>query len=269
MGRRERRASRGEVPRSPRQGGRASRAVRDRLRHRRVRGRRPGASNRRSRHQRSRDARALRQDAVHRADRRRARGLLRGRARASRAGSRGGSGGGRHAQRDVRRPPPDAHRGADRRHVLRGRDQEVDLHGDERPAAPRGRPSDALLGQRRRRRPRRRLLRALGHRQDDALRRSCALADRRRRARLGRPRHLQHRGRLLREGDPPLADSGARDLQDDAHVRDDSRERRRRRARRARPRRRLEDREHARVVQAGADRRTRCPRSGRGTRARS
>ena len=78
---------------------------------------------------------------------------------------------------------------------------------------------------------RRDLLRALGHGQDDALRRSRALADRRRRARLGRQRHLQHRGRLLREGDPAVADGGAGDLQDDAHVRDDSRERRRGRAR--------------------------------------
>ena len=54
-------------------------------------------------------------------------------------------------------------------------------------------------------RPRRDLLRALGHGQDDALRRPRALADRRRRARLGRQRDLQLRGRLLREGDPPLA----------------------------------------------------------------
>ena len=45
---------------------------------------------------------------------------------------------------------PSRHGGADRRHVLRGRDQEVDLHGDERPAAARGRVPDALLGERRR-----------------------------------------------------------------------------------------------------------------------
>ncbi len=48
--------------------------------------------------------------------------------------------------------PPVAHRGAGRRDVLRRRDQEVDLHGDERPAAARGRVPDALLGERRRRR---------------------------------------------------------------------------------------------------------------------
>ena len=65
---------------------------------------------------------------------------------------------------------------------------------------------------------------------------------------------LQLRGRLLREGDPALARGRARDLQDDAHLRDDPRERRRRRERRARPRRRLEDREHARRLQARADR---------------
>ena len=34
--------------------------------------------------------------------------------------------------------------------LLRGRDQEVDLHADERPAAARGRLPDALLGERRR-----------------------------------------------------------------------------------------------------------------------
>ena len=55
-----------------------------------------------------------------------------------------------------------------------------------------------------RRRPGGGLLRPLRHRQDDALRRPRARADRRRRARLGRLRRLQHRGRLLREGDPPL-----------------------------------------------------------------
>ena len=46
----------------------------------------------------------------------------------------------------------------------------------------------------------------------------------------------------------------ARDLRDDAHLRDDPRERRDRRERRARPRRRLEDGEHARRLQARADR---------------
>ena len=63
----------------------------------------------------------------------------------------GGSRRGRHAQRHVHRPASRPHRAARRRHVLRGRDQEVDLHGDERPVAARGRLPDALLGERRRR----------------------------------------------------------------------------------------------------------------------
>ena len=62
---------------------------------------------------------------------------------------------------------------------------------------------------------RRDLLRALRHRQDDALGRSQAAADRRRRARLGRLRRVQLRGRLLREDDPPLGGGRARDLRDD------------------------------------------------------
>ena len=157
---------------------------------------------------------------------------------------------------------PSRARGADRRHVLRGRDQEVDLHGDERPPAARGRPADALLRERRRRRAGRHLLRPLGHGEDDAVGRSGALADRRRRARLGRQRRLQHRGWLLREGDPPVGRGRAGDLPHDAHVRDGARERRRRRARHPRSRRRLEDREHARGVQARADR-ERAPREAR------
>ena len=58
----------------------------------------------------------------------------------------------RHADEHVRRPAPDPPGGADRRHVLRGRDQEVDLHAHERPPAARRRLPDALLGERRRRR---------------------------------------------------------------------------------------------------------------------
>ena len=108
---------------------------------------------------------------------------------------------------------------------------------------------------------RRGLLRALRNRQNDALRRPRALADRRRRARLGRPRRLQYRRRLLREGDPPLPRRRAGDLRDDAHVRDDPRERRRSTSAGARPRRRLEDREHARGLQARADRQRAAARS--------
>ena len=46
--------------------------------------------------------------------------------------------------------------GADRRHQLRRRDQEVDLHRPELPAAAAGRAVDALLGEHRRRRATRR-----------------------------------------------------------------------------------------------------------------
>ena len=70
------------------------------------------------------------------------------------------------------------------------------------------------------------LLRPLGHGQDDALRRSAALAHRRRRARLVARRHVQLRGRLLREGDQPLARGRAGHLSHDADVRHDPRERR-------------------------------------------
>ena len=79
---------------------------------------------------------------------------------------------------------------------------------------------------------RRGLLRPLGHRQDDAVRRPRAVADRRRRARLGRQRRLQHRGRLLREGDPPLGRGRAGDLRDDAARSGRSSRTSRRRARR-------------------------------------
>ena len=54
-------------------------------------------------------------------------------------------------------------------------------------------------------RRRRAVLRPVGHRQDDALERSRAAADRRRRARLERSRRLQLRRRLLREDDPAVA----------------------------------------------------------------
>ena len=48
------------------------------------------------------------------------------------------------------------------------------------------------------------VLRPVGHRQDDALGRSAAAADRRRRALLERRRHLQHRRGLLRQVHRPL-----------------------------------------------------------------
>jgi hypothetical protein len=70
----------------------------------------------------------------------------------------------------------------------------------------------ALLGQHRPGRRHGDLLRPLGHRQDDPLCRQYAYADRRRRARLVRERRVQLRGRLLRQGDSPVARGGARDL---------------------------------------------------------
>ncbi len=185
------------------------------------------------------------------------------------ARGRGRSGAGRHPLRHVRRPASDARGGADRRHLLRRRDQEGDLHGDERPAAARGRVADALLGERRRGREGRGLLRPLRHGQDDALRRSRALADRRRRARLGSERRLQHRGRLLREGDPALGRGRARDLPDDEDVRHGARERRRRRARSDRPERRRRRRRTRVPPTSSSGSRMRCGRRWPATRARS
>ena len=95
-------------------------------------------------------------------------------------------------------------RSADCRHELRRREQEVDLHGPQLPAAAAGRAVDALLGEHRRERRHGALLRPVGHRQDDAVVRSRATADRRRRARLERQGRLQLRGRLLREDDPAV-----------------------------------------------------------------
>ena len=69
--------------------------------------------------------------------------------------------------------------------------------------------ADALLGQHGAGRRFGDLLRPLRHRQDDALRRSAAHAHRRRRAWMGAGRHLQFRGRLLRQGDQALARGGA------------------------------------------------------------
>ena len=65
----------------------------------------------------------------------------------------------------------------------------------------------------------------------------AAQPDRRRRARLGRRRRVQLRGRLLRQDDPSLADVRAGHLPDDEALRDDPGERRPRPAdARARPR---------------------------------
>ncbi len=254
VGGRQRRHLRGALRRPARQGDGRDRRRRRPLRRRRLRRRRPEAADRRPRRHELPLPRALRADDVHRPDRGGAARVRAAGARPARTRSRVRPRDRRDAQRHLRRPAPVAPGGADRRHLLRRRDQEVDLHVDERPSPARRRLPDALLRERRRGRRRRDLLRPLRHGQDDALGRPGAVADRRRRARLGRRRRLQLRGRLLREGDQPLRGGRARDLQDDAHLRDDPRERRPRRARRRRPRRRLEDREHPRRLQARADR---------------
>ena len=178
--------ARGELRRPAREGRRAPRIGRPAVRHRRLGRRRPRAPHRRARRHGAPVPRAVREDDVHRSHRGRADAVPAAGARPARARSRGRPGGGRHAQLDRDRAPPGPHRVARARNVLRRRDQEVDLHRHERPAAARGRLPDALLGERRRGGRRRGLLRALRHGQDDALGRPGAPADRRRRARLGR-----------------------------------------------------------------------------------
>jgi hypothetical protein len=108
----------------------------------------------------------------------------------------------KHQRRPAVRPPRDRHP----RHRVRRRDEEGRLHHHELPDAQARRAVDALLGHRgRRRRHLDPLVRPVGHRQDDAVGRSEAQAHRRRRALLERRRHLQHRGRLLRQGHRPVA----------------------------------------------------------------
>ena len=92
--------------------------------------------------------------------------------------------GNQDGHRDPR--PSQADGDPDRRHRVRGRDQEERVHGDELPDARRRRPADAQRHQRRAGRRCRGLLRPVGDGQDDPVGRSRAEPDRRRRARLGR-----------------------------------------------------------------------------------
>ena len=101
---------------------------------------------------------------------------------------------------------------ADLRLVLRGRNQEGGVHHAELLPAGAGRDADALLGQRRQGRRQRAVLRPVRHRQDHAVGRSEPHADRRRRDRLVAERHLQLRGRLLRQDHQALEGSRAADL---------------------------------------------------------
>ena len=115
--------------------------------------------------------------------------------------------------------------GADRGHQLCRRDKEVGVRGDELPVAPAARASHALRRERRVRGRRGRVLRSVGHRQDDAVERPRPAAHRGRRARVERPRGVQLRGRMLREDDPAVGRGRAADLRHDAAVRDGARER--------------------------------------------
>ena len=128
----------------------------------------------------------------------------------------------RHDGRD-RLHPQDR---ADLRLVLRGRDEEVGVHDAELLSAGAGRHADALLGQRRQGRRQRAVLRPVRHRQDHAVGRSEPHPDRRRRDRLVAERHLQLRGRLLRQDHQAVARSRAADLGRHQPLRRGARERR-------------------------------------------
>src|SRR6266566_4353505 len=105
----------------------------------------------------------------------------------------------------------------------------------------------------------------LGRAGDVALGRPGPGADRGRRARLVRPGDFQLRGRLLREGHPPVARGRARNLRDHPHVRHGARERGGGpRDPRGRPRLGSDHREHPRVVPHPLHPE---PRPGRGGRA--
>ena len=120
-----------------------------------------------------------------------------------------------------RRPRRLRHDGGDRFHpqdradlrlVLCRRNEEVGVHHAQFLSAGAERRADALLGQCRPRGRERAVLRPVRHRQDHVVGRSEPHPDRRRRTRLGPGRHLQFRGRLLRQDHQALAGSRADDL---------------------------------------------------------
>ncbi len=95
---------------------------------------------------------------------------------------------------------------------LRRRDEEGYFYDNELPVARARRVPDALFYKRRRGWRRGVILRPVGDRKDDALRRPQTPPCRRRRDRLERRRLLQLRGRLLRQGYSPFRDRRAADL---------------------------------------------------------
>ena len=106
--------------------------------------------------------------------------------------------------RDRRRLQPHHPRAGDCQHLVRRRDEEGHVLHDELLPAAQGHGFHALLRQHgHERREHRDFLRSFRHRQDHAVHRPEAPADRRRRARLGRQRRVQLRRRLLREGYQP------------------------------------------------------------------
>ena len=169
-----------------------------------------------------------------------------------------------HDVGDVDRPLARPPRVRDPRIRLRRRDEEGRVHDHELPDAEARRAVDALLGDAGARLERHvDPVRALGHRQDHAVGRSEAPADRRRRALLERHGPVQHRGRLLREDDQAVEGERAGHLERD-RVRRRARERQVRSVLAARRlQRHLVHREHARQLhprhdperQAAGDRR--------------
>ena len=121
----------------------------------------------------------------------------------------------RHQLGNLHRDQFQEARGADLRHQLRRGNEEVGLHDPELPAAGTRRVPHALLGEHGRGGRRGAVLRTLRHRQDHALGRCRAPADRRRRARLERQRRVQFRGRLLRQVHTPLRGERTADLERD------------------------------------------------------
>ena len=135
-----------------------------------------------------------------------------------------------HRQPHRHRSLAGTRRTGDPRDRVRRRDEEGGVHPHALAAARPRHPVDALRRQRRAgiAGGRGAVLRPLGHRQDDALRRPAAASDRRRRAWLGGHGGVQRRRGVLREVHPAVGRARTGDLSGDP-LRHRSRERRRRR----------------------------------------